>query len=78
MAGNPARLHTNEILADLRALRRFRIEPSKARPKKIFLNCHYCGYSPDAVPAGGSCPKCGGRSWERFALARPLIPRHMQ
>ena len=59
--------------------RRFRVPPSASMPKRVFLICHYCGYGPpDDVPEGGVCPKCGGSSWERFALAEPLVPKHMK
>ena len=59
--------------------KRFRVPPSMAMPKRVFLICHYCGYSPEGdLPARGSCPKCGGFSWERFALAEPLVPSHMR
>jgi rubrerythrin len=58
---------------------RFWVPPSQAMPKRVFLICHYCGYSPKGdVPESGSCPKCGGFSWERFALPEPLIPEHMK
>ena len=41
--------------------------------------CHYCGFGPDGdVPASGLCPKCGRYSWERYALAEPLVPDHMK
>ena len=53
----------------------FRVDPSDAGPKRVFVTCHYCSYSPDIVPADGICPKCGGRSWERFALSARLLPR---
>jgi len=57
----------------------FRVAPSDAMPKRVFVLCHYCGYSPHGkVPAGGVCPKCGGRSWERYALAEALVPEHMK
>jgi rubrerythrin len=42
--------------------------------KKVFLICHYCGYEPPGLPASGRCPKCGGHSWERFAISRRLLP----
>jgi hypothetical protein len=78
MSGDPSLVRKSEALANLRDMRRFRVAPSKARPKKVFLDCHYCGYSPpNGLPKGGACPKCGGMSWERFALARPLVPPHM-
>jgi len=58
---------------------RFRVPPSQAMPKRMFLICHYCGYSPDGdVPESGACPKCGGHSWERYALPEPLVPGHMK
>jgi len=57
----------------------FPVPPSQAMPKRVFLICHYCGFSPpDGVPASGACPKCGRYSWERFALPEPLIPQHMK
>lgn len=56
----------------------FRVPPSLGRPKRVFLICHYCGYGPEVVPAAGRCPKCGGQSWERFALPEPLVPAHMK
>ncbi len=63
---------------DARARRRFRVDPSKAGPKRVFLNCHGCGYAPpNARPTRGGCPKCGSRSWDRFALPLPLVPQHM-
>ena len=72
------RVHINEILADIRDIRRFRIAPSDSMPKKMFLNCHYCGYAPDDdVPVNGVCPKCRGSSWDRFALSKRLVPAHM-
>jgi len=58
--------------------RHFRVEPSKSGAKKIFLNCHYCGYAPpEERPIRGGCPKCGSSSWDRFALAVRLVPRNM-
>ena len=58
---------------------RFRVPPSLSMPKVVFVICHYCGYGPSGdVPDGGVCPKCGGQSWERFALAEPLVPKHMR
>ncbi|MHC4981986.1 MAG: hypothetical protein ACYTF6_02320 [Planctomycetota bacterium] len=53
----------------------FAIPPSLARPKVVFLNCHYCGYSPREMPKDETCPKCGGHSWERFSLSAKLVPR---
>jgi rubrerythrin len=52
----------------------FRVPPSLAGPKVVFLWCRACGYGPPTVPPGGSCPKCGGHSWERFALSARLVP----
>jgi hypothetical protein len=63
---------------DERLCLRFRVPPSQARPKRVFVACHYCGYDPRAIPAGGVCPKCRGSSWERFALPEPLVPAHMK
>ena len=58
---------------------RFAVPPSLSMPKRVFVICHYCGYGPDGdVPSEGLCPKCGGHSWERFALAEPLVPKHMK
>jgi rubrerythrin len=48
--------------------------PSTAGEKRVFLTCHYCGYGPDVVPADGMCPKCGGHSWERYAVLRRYLP----
>jgi rubrerythrin len=56
----------------------FRVPPSQAGPKKVFLNCHYCGYEPGVVPADGACPKCGGHSWERYAISTRLLPAHSE
>jgi len=71
-------VHVDEILTEIRDIRRFRVAPSNSMPKKVFVNCHYCGYSPgNGIPASGLCPKCGGSSWERFALAKRLIPPNM-
>jgi len=57
----------------------FRVPPSYSMPKRVFVICHYCGYTPDGdVPHSGCCPKCGRFSWERFALAEPLVPKHMR
>ena len=66
-----------EMLNDIRVQRRFRVNPSDAGPKKVFLNCHYCGFAAETVPISGACPKCGGSSWERFALSAKLVPEHM-
>ena len=62
-----------------RTAMRFRVPPSLSMPKRLFVICHYCGYDPEqGIPADGACPKCGGHSWERFALAEPLVPEHMK
>lgn len=53
----------------------FRVPPSLAGAKRVFIACHYCGYSPAEVPIGETCPKCGGHSWERFALSARLVPK---
>ncbi len=53
---------------------RFRVPPSLATPKKVFLCCPACGYDPDILPESGVCPKCGGHSWERYTLSRRLLP----
>lgn len=67
-----------EMLHDIRVRKQFRVDPSDAGPKLVFLECHYCGYSAvDGLPESGQCPKCGGSSWERFALSRRLVPAHM-
>jgi hypothetical protein len=48
-------------------------------PKRVFVLCHYCGYTPPGdVPRDGICPKCRGSSWERFALSERLVPAHMK
>lgn len=53
--------------------------PSDSMPKRVFILCHYCSYDPPGdVPESGVCPKCGGSSWERYALAEPLVPSHMK
>jgi len=52
----------------------FAVDPSQAGPKTVVVSCHYCGYSPSKVPEDGVCPKCGGRSWERFCLSDKLHP----
>ena len=68
----------NEILTDLRDMRRFRVAPSDSASKKVLVNCHYCGYSPaGGVPLSGMCPKCRGSSWERFTICRRLLPKTM-
>lgn len=54
----------------------FRVPPSLAGPKRVFVSCHYCGYGPSVVPPDGVCPKCGGHSWERYALSARLVPDH--
>jgi len=55
------------------------VPPSLAMPKRVFVICHYCGYGPDGEPPiDGACPKCGGHSWERFAIAEHLVPQHMK
>ncbi len=53
----------------------FRVPPSLAGPKRVFLTCHYCGYDTPTVPPKGVCPKCGGHSWERYALSARLVPK---
>jgi rubrerythrin len=53
---------------------RFRVAPSLAGAKQVFLICHYCGHDQAEVPADGRCPKCGGHSWERYALSVRLLP----
>lgn len=68
----------DEMAAEKEADMRFRVDPSKAGPKRVFVNCHYCGYSPEkGIPSNGICPKCLGSSWERFALSARLVPPHM-
>ena len=49
------------------------VPPSLSRPKKVFVTCHYCAYSPSVIPEDGLCPKCGGYSWQRYALSRQLL-----
>ncbi len=54
-----------------------RVPPSMSGLKRVFVTCHYCGYSPSRVPQSGVCPKCTGHSWERFTLpVRILEKRH--
>ena len=53
----------------------FRVPPSLATPKQVFLCCRSCGYDPPVVPKNGTCPKCGGHSWERYALSARLLPK---
>ena len=54
---------------------RFRVPPSQAQPKAVFTCCHYCGYDPEVIPENGTCPKCGGHSWERNAISVRLLPK---
>ena len=63
-----------------RAARRQTAVPASASmPKRVFVLCHYCGYTPPGdVPRDGICPKCKGSSWERFALSERLVPAHMK
>lgn len=58
--------------------RRFRVPPSLSMPKRVFLCCRCCGYDPPTVPDNGACPKCGGHSWQRYALSRRLVPEGQQ
>ena len=58
---------------------RYGVPVSKSRPKRVFVLCHYCGWTPpDKIPQDGVCPKCKGHSWERFALSEALVPAHMK
>ena len=78
MAKSLTRPFLSEMRTEMKDMRRFRVAPSKSGPKKVFLNCHYCGYAPPhGLPDLGICPKCGGSSWERFAVSRRLLPPHM-
>lgn len=52
-----------------------RVPPSIAGQKRVFVTCHYCGYSPSNVPPGGVCPKCTGHSWERFTLPVRILQK---
>ena len=54
---------------------RFRVPPSLSRPKRVFVCCRGCGYGVPDVPTDGACPKCGGHSWERYALSVHLLPK---
>lgn len=76
-AKRKARSHPNlprSPSADLE--RRFsRVPPSLSGPKRVFVTCHYCGYSPSRVPSGGVCPKCTGHSWERFTLPVRILEK---
>jgi rubrerythrin len=65
---HPGRRPDSEQIPD------FRVPPSLAGPKRVFVACHYCGYGPSVVPADEVCPKCGGHSWERYALSTRLLP----
>jgi len=56
----------------------FTVPPSLAGPKRVFLNCQYCGYGPASVPPDLVCPKCGGHSWERFAIPTRLLPKSLR
>ena len=55
---------------------RFRVPPSLSMPKCVFLCCPCCGYDPPAVPDNGTCPKCGGHSWQRYTLSPRVLPGH--
>jgi len=50
------------------------VPASMAIAKRVFVTCHYCSYSPRQVPADVICPKCGGHSWERYALPVAFLP----
>ena len=70
-------MHLNVSRSGARVARempQFRVPPSLAGPNRVFLTCHYCGYDPPVVPPAGVCPKCGGHSWERYALSARLVP----
>ena len=54
---------------------RFRVPASMTGEKRVMVCCHYCGYGPSVVPAGGACPKCGGYTWDRFAIPVKLLPK---
>ena len=49
------------------------VPASLSMPKRVFVNCHYCAYSPQVIPADGMCPKCGGSSWHRYALSQKAM-----
>ena len=55
---------------------RSNVPASQTTPKRVFLTCRYCAYSPPTIPPDGVCPKCGGGSWQRYALsAKALKPK---
>jgi len=54
-----------------------RVNPSDAGAKRVFVACHFCGFSPADVPPDGRCPKCGKDTWERYALAKRLLPKDL-
>ena len=54
---------------------RFRVPANMTGEKRVMVCCHYCGYGPSVVPAAGACPKCGGYSWDRFAIPVKLLPK---
>lgn len=70
----PGPRHPRARTACRRDAEHFRVPPSLAGPKVVFLWCRACGYAPATVPPGGVCPKCGGHSWERYALSARLVP----
>jgi Zn finger protein HypA/HybF involved in hydrogenase expression len=38
------------------------------------LQCHSCGYEPDeSVTAPRLCPKCHGKTWERYARPGSIL-----
>lgn len=71
-------MSTREMRTELRDRKRFRVPPSLAGEKKVFLICHSCGYAPASGIPSSRCPKCGSSAWERFALASRLVPPHMR
>jgi hypothetical protein len=52
-------------------------DPYQQAPTRVAifqLQCRSCGYEPeDAVVAPRLCPKCHGKSWERFARPGSIL-----
>lgn len=48
--------------------------PSVGGNAHDIVQCHNCGYTPESVPAGGECPKCGRYSWEHLTVSERLFP----
>ena len=49
-------------------------EPAEQRLAIHQTQCRNCGHEPaDSVSPPRRCPKCGGTSWERFALPGSIL-----